>query len=126
MLTTKQERFCIEVLKQPNYSDAYRLAYDTKKWTDKSVNEKASQMMADVKILSRVEELRKQSINKEISELQITLLSQLNRLDSIIDSAEKESDKINAIKEQNKLLALYKEHNQQKNFPLTNITITEV
>jgi len=48
------------------------------------------------------------------NELDITFEKQLKRLDVIIDGDGKEADKINAIKEQNKLLALYEEHNRQK------------
>lgn len=55
------------------------------------------------------------------NELNITLLSQLKKLNDIVDGDGKESDKINAIKEQNKLLALYKEHNEQKQPQSTNI-----
>lgn len=53
------------------------------------------------------------------NELDITLSKQLKRLDDIIESDCKEGDKINAIKEQNKMLAIYEEHNRQK----TNLTI---
>jgi hypothetical protein len=53
------------------------------------------------------------------NELDITLSKQLKRLNDIIESDCKESDKINAIKEQNKLVALYEGHNRQK----TDLTI---
>ena len=57
--------------------------------------------------------IKTKSVNKS-NELDITLSKQLERLDFIISSGEKDSDKINAIKEQNKLLALYEEHNRQR------------
>jgi phage terminase small subunit len=58
MLTPKQEKFVKAiVLDGMNYSDAYRSAYNTKKMTDKSVNEKASLLKDDVKIRARIKEL---------------------------------------------------------------------
>lgn len=41
-----------------SYSDAYRSAYNAEKMTDKSINEKASLLKDNVKIRSRIEELR--------------------------------------------------------------------
>ena len=55
-------------------------------------------------------------------ELGITLSGQLKLLSDIIDSEnERATDKIAAIKEQNKLLALYREHNEQKKNEVNNI-----
>lgn len=45
------------VLDGMNYSDAYRSAYNTKRMTDKSVNEKASLLKDDVKVRARIKEL---------------------------------------------------------------------
>ena len=68
--------------------------------------------------ITKIVEYKDNKAENTASELHITLLSQLKLLSSIIVSAEKESDKINAIKEQNKLLALYKDHNEQKNITI--------
>lgn len=58
MLTPKQEKFVKAiVLDGMNYSDAYRSAYNTKRMTDKSVNEKASLLKDDVKVRARIKEL---------------------------------------------------------------------
>ena len=58
-LTPKQEKFAKSIaIDDMNYSDAYRSAYDTSGMTDKSVNEKASWLKDQVKIKSRIEELR--------------------------------------------------------------------
>ncbi len=64
--------------------------------------------------IPRIKEYYDTKLQNKANELNITLDVQLKRLDDIIYNAERESDKINAIKEQNKLLALYKEHNKQK------------
>ena len=59
MLTPKQEHFakCI-AFDGMNYSDAYRAAYNTKKMSDKTVNEKASLLKDNDKVWARIEELR--------------------------------------------------------------------
>lgn len=59
MLTPKQEQFAKAVaLEGMSYSDAYRSAYDAKRMSDKTVNEKASLMMGRDKIRARIKELR--------------------------------------------------------------------
>ena len=65
-LTTKQEMFCIEVIKQDTLSAAYRIAYDSKNMSDKTINEKASLLMKEGKITTRVNELRKKVEKKEL------------------------------------------------------------
>lgn len=57
-LTAKQEKFCQSVAKGMNYSDAYRSAYDAKKSKPDSINRLAAGMMKNVKITSRIDELR--------------------------------------------------------------------
>jgi phage terminase small subunit len=77
--------------------------------------------------IPRIKEYIKEKQQNKSDELNITLTSQLKALADIIVAADKESDKINAIKEQNKLLALYKEHNGQKVLtPLTSLIIKTV
>lgn len=58
MLTIKQEKFCHAYIETGNASEAYRRAYSCAKWKDKSVWEKASVLLANVKVQSRVAELR--------------------------------------------------------------------
>lgn len=96
-----------------------RKAYQ--KYYKDCADETADVNFSKILSITKVSEYKEQKAKNKSEELNITLLSQLKRLDSIIDTAEKESDKINAIKEQNKLLALYKEHNKQKevNIPIS-------
>lgn len=61
-----------------------------------------------------VEEYVRKKREKHSDKSDITFMKQIKRLDVIIETADKDSDKVNAIKEQNKLLALYGEHNKQK------------
>lgn len=64
-LTIKQEKFCNKYLECGNASEAYRFAYDCSRMTDKSVWERASSLLADIKVASRVKQLQKQLAEKE-------------------------------------------------------------
>jgi phage terminase small subunit len=57
-LTPKQETFCQAYVETGIGAEAFRRAYDTSNWTDKSIHEKASQMLSTVKIRSRVDQLK--------------------------------------------------------------------
>ena len=58
-LTPKQEKFVDGILQGKTQYQAYLDAYPrAKNWQRKSVDEKASNMMSNVKILSRLQELR--------------------------------------------------------------------
>ena len=58
MTTPKQEKFCQAVVRGMNQSDAYRQAYDAKRMSSKTVNQKACRLMAKGNIGARVQELR--------------------------------------------------------------------
>jgi phage terminase small subunit len=57
-LTPKQEKFCQEYIATGNASEAYRRSYNTERYTPKSINENASRLLAEAKVLSRVNKLR--------------------------------------------------------------------
>lgn len=57
-LTAKQEAFCLAIVSGLSQADAYRKAYDASRMQAKTVQEKASRLMADGKVRARVEELR--------------------------------------------------------------------
>ena len=57
-LTPKQENFCLAYLETGNASEAYRRAYDADGMTPESVNRKAKEVVDNVKIAARLEELR--------------------------------------------------------------------
>lgn len=59
-LTVKQENFCNYYVESGNASEAYRRAYTCDGWKDKSVWEKASTLLTDVKVQSRVRELQEE------------------------------------------------------------------
>ena len=58
-LTQRQEAFALVFAEIGNASEAYRRAYKPQRMKPKSVNERASQILANVKIQSRLAELRR-------------------------------------------------------------------
>lgn len=67
-LTPKQERFCLEVAKGKNYSEAYRMAYNAERMRPESINRMACELMKNLKITSRIEEIQKQVISDEFAD----------------------------------------------------------
>ena len=63
-ITGKQEKFCQAIIQGHNQSEAYRLAYGVKKATAKTINERASRLMANSKVVARVAELRAPAVKK--------------------------------------------------------------
>ena len=57
-LTIKQEKFCLEYLKDGNASRAYREAYDTGDMKEATINRNAKALTDDNKIATRIDELR--------------------------------------------------------------------
>lgn len=57
-LTLKQEAFCQAYIETGNASEAYRRAYDASKMKEASVNRVAHDLLKNLKIASRLEELR--------------------------------------------------------------------
>lgn len=81
MLTAKQEKFVQGIIEGKSQAEAYRSAYDTSRYTDKSVWEKASALMNNVKVKSRIKELREQMMKPSIMSAQerLELLSRMAR-----------------------------------------------
>ena len=105
MLTEKQERFAQAVaLEGMTYSDAYRSAYDTKRMSNKTINEKASVLASEDKITARITELRENLVGKKI----MTAQERMEWLTEVVKS-EKEttSDKMKAIDIMNKMQGEY-------------------
>lgn len=59
-LTVKQENFCNFYIETGNASVAYRKAYSCDKMKDKTVNERASRLLKEYKISTRVEKLQRE------------------------------------------------------------------
>jgi hypothetical protein len=83
-LTQKQEAFCLAFIETGNASEAYRRAYQPKRMTEKSVHERASQVVAGIKVQSRLAELRAKAADKAV----LTLAKHLQRLNDLSELAE--------------------------------------
>ena len=57
-LTPKQEGFCMSYIETGNASEAYRLHYNAEKMKPDSVNRLAHELLHNIKITSRIKELR--------------------------------------------------------------------
>lgn len=108
MLTAKQEKFCQNIAKGMNQSDAYREAYNTAKGKDKTVWENASRLMSDSKVTARIEELRAETTE----EIKYTVEDSFRKLSEIQVLAMKNKKLTEAIKAEElkgKLKGLYVE-----------------
>ena len=104
MLTPKQEKFVQEIIKGKSQADAYRSAYSCKKMADKTVWENASRLMADSKVIARVQELRKELTKSTI----MTAQERLEWLTQIIKNTEEgTTDRLRAVDLMNKMQGEY-------------------
>lgn len=90
-LTNKQEIFCVEVLKQPTLSAAYRIAYNAKNMSDEVVNVEASLLMKNPKVAIRVQELKNEVNKKELYTIEQSIrrdLSLIQRYEAALDVLE--------------------------------------
>lgn len=71
-ITPKQEAFCLAYIETGNASEAYRRAYNAAKMKDKTIWERASNLMANSKVTARVEELRAAVTSKAVKKLEIS------------------------------------------------------
>ena len=88
-LTRKQEIFCEYVVNGKTYSDAYRKAYNPKKASNKTINEKASRLMAEDKIRARVESMRAYAREQYMQQLILNGQGVLEELTLIATGAQK-------------------------------------
>lgn len=74
-LSPQQEKFAMGVAQGSSQADAYRAAYPkAKTWKPESVHEKASTLMRNVKVKSRVSEIRERITNTGIASASRVLL----------------------------------------------------
>jgi len=95
-LTPKQEKFAQCVADGMTQADAYRTAYNATKSTAKSNIENASQLMSDINVSSRVNELKQQLSNKALW----TREESVQVLKEVIEEG-RAGDKTSAVKELN-------------------------
>lgn len=87
-LTIKQEKFCNYYIETGNASEAYRRAYDCKNMMEKSIWEKSSELLKNVKVTSRVKELQdelkdisditKERLMRELSNIAFSTISDMH------------------------------------------------
>ena len=104
MLTAKQEQFVQNVIQGMSQADAYRAAYPNQRMSDKTVWETASKLMANPKVITRLEELRNELATPAI----MTAQKRLEWLTTVINSKEESTgDKLRAVDIMNKMQGEY-------------------
>lgn len=98
-LTSQQEAFALAVTEGKSLSDAYRAAYKADRMKAATINRRASELMADGKITARVAELRAQLAEKSVW----TREQSARVLAEIAAAGEKDSDRVKAVAELNKM-----------------------
>ena len=83
-LTMKQECFCLAYCEGISASDAYRRCYNHENCKPASVNRKATELMDNVKITARIDELKAQNVKR----MNITVESLTEDLQRVLNQAE--------------------------------------
>lgn len=81
-LTPKQEKFCQCIVAGKSQSDAYRKAYAAKRMKDKTIHERASVLMRDNKIKTRIQAL----MQPVLAKVQVTREQWLTKMESFFHS----------------------------------------
>jgi hypothetical protein len=110
-LTVKQETFCQGYIETGNASEAYRRAYGCSNWTDKSIWEKASHLLANVKVKARVNELK--AMHQERHQITVDdLVAELEEARAIAKKNEVPASMVAATMGKGKLLGLVVDKNE--------------
>ncbi len=121
-LTIKQENFCLAYVETGNASEAYRRAYDTEDMLPSSINCKASELMDNVKVTDRINELRSSVMQRH----KITvddLLAELEEARAMAIKTEKAGPMAQATMGKAKLLGLDKALEEADTRPVGKIEI---
>ena len=104
MLTANQEAFVQNVIQGMSQMDAYRSAYPNSKSSDKTIQEAASRLMKNSKVLARLTELRQELATPAIMSAQ----KRLEWLTGVIQSDDESTgDKLRAVDIMNKMQGEY-------------------
>ena len=96
MLTHKQEEFAQGVANGLTQSDAYRAAYDVGNMTDKSIHELSSKLASDIKVASRIDDLR-----EEIEALRLWSRAKSIKVLAEVAGSGRGNERVGAVKELN-------------------------
>ena len=86
-LTPKQEAFCLAYMETGNASEAYRLAGYSTKATPKTINEAASRLLKDSKVVARLSTLRERAVKKTLVTVE-SIAAELDEARALALSAE--------------------------------------
>lgn len=103
MLTAKQEAFVQKIIEGYSQADAYRSAYSNQKMSDKTVHEAASRLMANSKVVARLNELRNELAKPSIMSAQ----ERLEWLTEVINGENDLNAKLKAVDIMNKMQGEY-------------------
>lgn len=128
-LTPKQEKFCLEYMKDGNASRAYREAYNTSNMKPESIHRKAKEVIDNGNVRARIDELQKEINKPTILNIQerkeiLTKIAQSVSYDK--DGNPSYTDARGAIDILNKMDAVYIQKNQTEltsNGPLFQINL---
>ena len=107
-LTPKQEKFCHYYLETGSQSEAYRMAYDCKNSTDKTVNEMAHELYKNPKITARLEELQ-EGVREEAHITRMDLVRELQAALAMASQLNQPGPAVSSIKEMSRLLGFDKQ-----------------
>lgn len=108
MLTAKQEKFCQNIAKGMNQSEAYRNAFNISKAKQESVHTLASRLLKKVEVKSRLSELKQQT-TEGIKYTVEDSFRKLSEIQALAMKNKKLSDAIKAEELKGKLKGLYVE-----------------
>ena len=104
-LTPKQEKFCQVYIETGNASEAYRQAYNTEKMKPESVNSKGYQLLQQVQITARLDELR--ALHQKRHEITVDdLVKELEEARKLAFETDKAAAAVSATMGKAKLLGL--------------------
>lgn len=121
-LTIKQENFCLAYVETGNASEAYRRSYDVGEMLPSSINRLAFELLENIKITSRISELRSTVMERH----KITvddLLAELDEAREVARNTEKAAPMVAATMGKAKLLGLDKALEEADTRPVGKIEI---
>lgn len=121
-LTIKQENFCLAYVETGNASEAYRRSYDVGEMLPASINRLAFELLENIKITSRISELRSTVMQRH----KITvddLLAELEEARMMAIKTEKAGPMAQATMGKAKLLGLDKQVEEADTRPVGKIEI---
>lgn len=121
-LTIKQENFCLAYVETGNASEAYRRSYDVGEMLPASINRLAFELLENIKITSRISELRSTVMQRH----KITvddLLAELDEAREIGRQSGKAAPMVAATMGKAKLLGLDKQVEEADTRPVGKIEI---